>query len=109
MKSLYKTITALILLLGIVHVAATSFFYSNFDINTVWFISGGLVLILIASINFMNLTTSGNTTSKCTCNFSNLVGLVYSILIVSCLAEPQAMITLILLLCETIIAFIFKT
>lgn len=109
MKSLYKVITFLLLLLGIIHEVATPLFYATLTIDTVWFIGGGLVLILTALINFINMMTySSKVAVRYICNMSNVVGLAYTILIVMCLSKPQAFIAFLLLLSETVIAFIFK-
>jgi hypothetical protein len=54
MGLLYLVLTGLIILLGLVHVAATFVLFEGLSGRAIWFASGGLAMVLTGVINLLN-------------------------------------------------------
>jgi hypothetical protein len=100
MRSFYR-ITAYLLLIGLIHTALTPVFYPEFSPDALWFAGTGLALVFLSLLNIaaervcepwiLNMSIS-----------ANLVGCIYSILIVIALPEFQAFASLLIFLAVTI-------
>ena len=55
MRRLYLALAVLIILLGLVHVAATFSLFDSLNARAVWFASGGVAIILTGVLNLLNL------------------------------------------------------
>ena len=97
MKTIDYIFTIVLLLLGVAHIILTPMFYEQFDIASLWFAETGLGFVFLGFVNLGRLRSE----HECPENFSlfcNLLGLVYTILIVTKLSEPQAYISLVVIL-----------
>ena len=54
MRAVYLVIAALIILLGLVHIAATFLLFDGLGSRAVWFASGGVAIVLAGLINLLN-------------------------------------------------------
>jgi hypothetical protein len=54
MRRFYLVLALLIVLLGLVHLAATLRLFDELNSRAVWFASGGLLLILTGAVNLLN-------------------------------------------------------
>lgn len=59
MRLLYKIITSLILALGCLHIGFTPFNYSRFDMDAMWFVNAGVVIILAGFLNVAVIREAG--------------------------------------------------
>lgn len=109
MKTLYWISTIVTLFLGIGHIFFTPVFYDEFNIDAVWFITGGLSLVYLGIINIIAIKSPGSFTGNASL-ISNLLGNIYIILIITASPniEIQAIIALISLLLLTVSSFFHK-
>lgn len=79
MKKLYKVSTLSILALGIIHVCMTPFFFKRFTQESLWFASGGLMIIFISLFNFILIKDAGGERFvRVLCYSANVIGLVFA-------------------------------
>jgi hypothetical protein len=57
MKTIWKVSVYALLILGIIHVVCTPLFYSQFNTDTIWFISCGFLLVFQGFINILTWVT----------------------------------------------------
>ena len=86
MKRTHIAASVLTIILGIVHVICTPFFYRSLSVQSLWFAGAGLAL---AFLGVANLTLSGGGMLKWLVRVSNLVGFAYVITLAIILNEPQ--------------------
>ncbi len=58
-RTLYGIASWLLLAFGLVHVAATPSRFDALSSGALWFVSGGVVLILVAGLNLLNRSYGG--------------------------------------------------
>jgi len=97
------TFTVSLILLGSIHVILTPVFYKTLDTGALWFAGTGLAFVFLGIINVYRIRTKEKAT-RVLCAIANGVANVYCILIVIKLAEPQAYISLVVLL----VLFVFS-
>ncbi len=56
MRRLYVVLAVLIVLLGLVHIAATFLLFEGLTGRAVWFASGGVAIVLTGLLNLLNRT-----------------------------------------------------
>lgn len=79
MKTLYKVSTFLILALGILHICLTPRFFSSFTQNTLWFVSGGLMIVFVSFFNFILMKdANGERTIRMLCHTANIISLLFA-------------------------------
>ncbi|MDQ3820110.1 MAG: hypothetical protein M3362_20865 [Acidobacteriota bacterium] len=114
MKILYKVSTFLILALGIIHVCLTPQFFSSLTQNALWFVSGGLMIVLVSLFNFILMKDAGRVrTIRILCHAANIISLLFAsamFILGSLRARPPASSWLVLLLFvfETVAAFLYR-
>ena len=101
MTTVHKVSAYALLALGILHTALTPLFYQQFDVDTLWFAGTGLGLIFLALLNLVALRSPIRIV-RSICLAANLIGLVYGILIVIVLPEPQSFLALLSYLIVTV-------
>jgi asparagine N-glycosylation enzyme membrane subunit Stt3 len=101
MKKLYKILSYLLILLGVIHIAFTPVFVSTFSPAAVWFVAGGLALVFLGLLNLIAIQAAKRLTFS-TCLIANLIGIVYGILIVIAVTEPHAFAALVLIILVTL-------
>ena len=115
MKTLYKISTFLILALGILHISLTPVLFRSLTQNTLWFISGGLMIVFVSFFNFILMTDSGRyRVARNLCYIANLAGLgfgVFMVIVESRRAQPapSSWFVIALLVFETIAAFRYSS
>jgi ABC-type uncharacterized transport system permease subunit len=94
-RKLDYIITAIIGLLGIVHVSLTPMFYDTMNEEATIFMGMGLAFIFLGALNLSRLLTNKkNATVIClVCNFFALIYLIYCA-VISGKIEPQFLITI---------------
>ena len=86
-----------VFILGSVHTVLTPLFYKTFDLDALWFAGTGLAFVFLGFINFTRIRTS-ELVNTLLCLFGNVLALIFCICFVTKLAEPQAYISLFVLL-----------
>lgn len=109
MLIVYSLVTSAIFLMGVVHIALTPKFYKKLSPATLWYVSGGITLILVSFLNFILITVSNNELiAKLICHISNFASIVFLALLLKVLREPQVVLLLCLTILETALAiFLF--
>ena len=100
MRQFYR-ITAYLLLIGVIHTALTPVFYHEFSPDALWFAGTGLALVFLGLLNITAERVFEPWILNI-CVVANLVGCIYSILIVIVLPEIQAVAGLLIFLAVTI-------
>jgi hypothetical protein len=54
MKRVYLALSCGVIALGLVHMAATARFFAALTQSALWFLSGGLVMVLTGALNLLN-------------------------------------------------------
>lgn len=93
MKAIYKASVWTLIGLGILHTLLTPLFYSAFTIDALWFAGTGLGLLFLGLFNLAVLKP-GVQAALNLCLTANIIGFVYSILLVIILPEPQVFLAL---------------
>lgn len=88
MKKLFK-FTAYLLLLGIIHTGLTPAFYNSLSPDAMWFAGTGLALIFLALLNIVTERVFEQWAFNI-CITANVIGCLYSVLVVIALPETQA-------------------
>ena len=89
--------TILLIILGVCHTSLTPVFFKIFDLNALWFAGTGMAFIFLGLINIFRLRTA-ELLIKSLCSLSNGLALIFCILIVLKLNQPQAFISLLTLI-----------
>lgn len=89
MLTFYKIVSYLIMITGAIHTIMTPVFYSTFSIDAVWFAGTGLSLVFLGLLNLSAIQARISIIFTI-CIVANLIGAIYSVLIVIALREPQA-------------------
>ena len=100
MRKFYR-ISAYFLSIGVIHTALTPVFYREFSPDAMWFAGTGLALVFLGLLNI----AAERVGEPWILNMSivaNLVGCIYSILIVIALPELQAFVSLLIFLAVAI-------
>lgn len=111
MKTLYKISTFLILALGVLHISLTPVLFRSFTPGTLWFVSGGLMIIFLSFFNFILMSDAGKQRLVRILSYTaNLTGLALagSMFILESLRTrpgPSSWLVLALLIFETVAAF----
>lgn len=101
MKTIYKASLWTLIGLGILHTLLTPLFYPGFTIDALWFAGTGLGLLFVGLFNLAVLK-SGAQAVLDLCLIANIIGVVYGILVVIILPEPQVFLALLGFLGATI-------
>lgn len=101
MKTFHKISSYVLLALGVLHTALTPLLSPGFSIEALWFAGTGLGLVFLGMFNLAVLH-SPTRFGLNLCLAANLAGLVYGVLIISILPEPQAWIALLAFLATTL-------
>lgn len=96
-KKIDDIATILLIILGFIHIILTPIFYKTFDLDSLWFAGTGLAFLFLGFINIFRIRTTEMFIKKL-CSLGNAMAFVYCILIVLKLSEPQAFVSLIVLL-----------
>lgn len=111
MKTLYKVSTFLILALGVIHICLTPVIFRGLTPGTLWFISGGLMIVFLSFFNFILMSDAGKQrVVRLLAWTANLTGLLLagSMFVLETLRTrpaPSSWFVLALLIFETIAAF----
>ena len=106
MRRFYR-ISAYLLLIGVIHTALTPVFYPEFSPAALWFAGTGLALVFLSLLNI----AAERVCEPWILNMSivaNLLGCIYSILIVIALPEFQAYVSLLIFLAVTIGSIVMR-
>ncbi len=115
MKTLYKVSTFLILALGVLHISLTPVIFRSLTPGTLWFISGGLVIVFLSFFNFILMSDGGRQrVVRVLIHTANLTGLLFAcamLIIESRRARPglSSWVVLTLLVFETVAAFRYSS
>ena len=98
MKKIIDYLAALfIFILGSAHTVLTPLFYKTFDLDALWFAGTGLAFVFLGFTNIARIRTT-ELIITLLCLFGNVLTLIFCVCIVIKLAEPQAYISLFVLL-----------
>lgn len=73
MKTSDRIFAWIVLLLGCIHCVVTFVVYKTFTVDTIWFVSGGLVLIIGALLNLVRIATPDDTAPARASALANLL------------------------------------
>jgi hypothetical protein len=94
MKKIFNYVAiSLILLLGLTHTSLTPLFYKTFDLSALWFAGTGLSFIFLGLINISRVRSSDKNL-RILCLIANIVALIFCILIVLVISQPQVYLSL---------------
>lgn len=109
MRTLHKICTYLLIALGVVHAALTPVFYGRLSPGAMWFAGSGLAMIFVGFLNVaFGRVVGRDTVVRALCYASNLLTLVFGVLIVVVDSEPQVLFGLGLIGVMTVTAFMLK-
>jgi hypothetical protein len=113
MKTLDRVVAALILLLGITHVGLglAPVFRGQLDIPGLWFLSGGLMLIYLALLNFVRaaLPTAAARWAAFGANVLALVFMLGFVPLISLGRNPQVTLTILLIGVAALFSLVRRT
>lgn len=93
MKTSYKIVTYLVIIMSLIHIGITPIIFNEFTMRVGWFIGVGLMGIFLGFLNISYWRTSGNDTLiKWLCLSANLITLIYSLLVITVDQDPQGII-----------------
>jgi hypothetical protein len=108
-QALHKLCSILLAALGVIHTALTPVFYGRFSLGALWFAGSGLTMIFLGFLNIILQRDAGkDRVVRMLCYISNLVTVVFGVLIVFVDNEPQVLFGLMLIVIMTITAFMLK-
>lgn len=110
MRILYKITTFLILGLGLLHVSLTPRFYHTFTQASLWFASGGLLMVFASFFNFILMQNGKVRLVRWLCHTANVITLLFAaamFVLNSFRARPSifSWVVLLLFVFETVAAF----
>jgi hypothetical protein len=96
LKILYKTVTGLIIALGLLHIGFTPFNYRSFDMEAMWFLGTGVAIVLLAGfLNVVVIREAGkDTLVRTLCLIANASFAVLFGVALFHLAQPQVFVGL---------------
>ena len=97
MEKSYKIAAYLLVLLGIIHIGFTPFFYNTFSVDALWFSGTGLTYIFMGLYNLASLKVKIKSITNMAIVL-NFIGTIFTIAITYILREPQAFVALILVI-----------
>ncbi len=102
MPTLDRLATALILILGVAHTALTPVFVRSLNPGALWFAGAGLALLFLGLFNAARLLTPEGTRLRQLCLGANVLALLWIILVIAVLPQPQAFVTGLAVLLATV-------
>jgi hypothetical protein len=100
MKKLYKISSYLLILLGLIHIAFTPVFEPTFSPSAVWFAGAGLSLVFLGLLNLIAIQAKKYSIFSA-CLIANLISIIYGLLIIIAVPQPQAFAALVLFIAVT--------
>ncbi|HBS43747.1 MAG TPA: hypothetical protein DEA91_03395 [Paenibacillus sp.] len=105
---LYFIVTLLLMLLGILHICITPKIHKSMTQESIWFVSGGLVLISNATINLALFYDRMELNSLYYfCQVNNVLTFIFSVFLVRVLPRLQTKLFKLLMVLETALGFIY--
>lgn len=93
----HKIISALIILLGILHCVFTAWNYDQFTLDAMWFLGTGIAIILAGFLNVTVIRTSGNDrVVNLLCLTTNLTFAILFTVALLLLSQPQVLVGIVL-------------
>ncbi len=107
MRALDRIATAIVLFLGVGHVAATPRFASGFTEGAAWFAGSGLTLVFVAFLNLSRLASpDADRRLRRLCLIANAVTLVWTVFVATMVPVPQAFLAAAAVLVLTVVTLI---
>lgn len=80
MRTVHQVSTALIILLGVVHVVLTPVWFDEFVMRVMWYVAQGLMAILVGFVNIIAVRNRWqDTITVRLCHTANLLGLTFAV------------------------------
>jgi hypothetical protein len=109
LKTIHKTSSWLLVVLGVVHTALTPTFYGRLSPGALWFAGAGLAMIFVGFLNIIFARTAGHDRMpRILCYIANLITAAFGVLIVLVDNEPQVIFGMILISLMTVTAFLLR-
>lgn len=108
MKTVDRLVAVLILLLGTVHAGLALVFRGRSDLASMWFLSGGLMLIFLGLLNLVR-TGSPGATARWVALGANILALAFVVglvPLVSLRQNPQVTLSILLVAAATLFSFL---
>ncbi|WP_066393069.1 hypothetical protein [Neobacillus mesonae] len=104
MRKIILSITMVICMFGIVHIAVTPIGYNGYTINDLWFASFGCSLIFLALLNYVVMNIKQRQTNIfIVCYVANILCAILVSLILTRALFPHIILLFVLLVLETIL------
>ncbi len=101
MKIFDAVVAWLVLVLGCIHCAFTHAAYPKFSLGLLWFVSAGMLMILLAAVNLLRIRYAAVAPGlRVICIISNLVLLAWAVSFAFALPvtkEPQVIVSIVLI------------
>jgi len=110
MKTADRIVAVLILLLGAVHISVAPVFGGGYDAAGMWFLSGGLMFILLGLMNLAR-TGSAGSAARWAALGANVLGLAFvlgPVPLVSLRRNPQVTISVLLMAAATLFSIVSR-
>jgi hypothetical protein len=108
MKTVDYVFAILVLVLGLLHCAAAPVFRGRYGVEGMWFLSGGLMLMMIGLMNLVRIASSAGS-ARAGAIVANLVGLGFTVglfPLVSLRQDPQVLAGAVVLAVPTILSIL---
>jgi hypothetical protein len=97
MKLMYKIASLLLILSGLLQIAFTPVFFSHFGLDVLWFAGSGLGFVFLGNLNLIVLLSQKLNYYTMILS-SNVLGLMFTIIVLTILNSIQAYIALVIML-----------
>ena len=97
MKLIYKISALLLILSGLLQIAFTPVFFSHFGLDVLWFAGTGLGFVFLGNLNLVVLLSEKINYYTMILS-SNILGLMFTIIVLTVLNSIQAYIALVIML-----------
>lgn len=97
MKLMYKIASLLLILSGLLQIAFTPLFFSHFGLDVLWFAGSGLGFVFLGNLNLI-VMLSQKLNYYTMILSSNVLGLMFTIIVLTVLNSIQAYIALLIML-----------
>lgn len=97
MKLMYKIVSLLLILSGLLQIAFTPLFFSHFGLDVLWFAGSGLGFVFLGNLNLIVLLSQKLNYYTMILS-SNVLGLMFTIIVLTVLNSIQAYIALVIML-----------
>lgn len=106
MKSSHLLLSYAIVVIGIIHIVRTPLLFDTFDVEALWFVSGGLMAIFLGLINILGNNFGNSRSAQAIWITAGILSCIFSALQVYVMQDWRSVLIAVIVLALTSFSFL---